>query len=44
MTAVILGWFPGLNIYLAPFLWEMFARRIDIVYLELARTPSPPRP
>jgi hypothetical protein len=42
MTAVILGWFPGLNIYLAPFLWEMFARRIDVVYLELlARDQSP---
>jgi hypothetical protein len=39
MTAVVLGWFPGLNIYLAPFLWEMFARRIDVVYLELASSP-----
>jgi hypothetical protein len=35
-TAVILGWFPPLNVYLAPFLWEMFARRIDIVCLEMA--------
>lgn len=38
MTAVILGWFPGLNIYIAPFLWEMFARRIDLVYLEIGAT------
>lgn len=35
-TAVILGWFPPLNVYLAPFLWEMFARRIDVVCLEMA--------
>jgi hypothetical protein len=40
MTAVILGWFPGLNIYLAPFLWEMYARRIDVVYVELAQLSS----
>jgi hypothetical protein len=35
LTAVVLGWLPPLNLYLAPFLWEMFARRIDVVYLEL---------
>lgn len=35
MTAVILGWVPGLNIYLAPFLWEIFATRVDAVCGEL---------
>ena len=29
MAAVIVGWIPGLNVYVAPFLWEMFAVRID---------------
>jgi hypothetical protein len=29
MAAVIVGWVPGLNVYLAPFLWEVFAIRID---------------
>lgn len=28
-AAVVVGWIPGLNIYIAPFLWEMFATRID---------------
>jgi hypothetical protein len=26
---------PGLNVYLAPFLWEMFATRIDRVCGEM---------
>ena len=39
-TAVILGWFPPLNVYLAPFLWEMFARRIDVIMLEMATSTS----
>ncbi len=42
-TACILGWLPPLNLYLAPFLWEMFARRIDRVCLELAAI-TPHRP
>lgn len=29
MAAVIVGWIPGLNVYVAPFLWELFAIRID---------------
>lgn len=29
MAAVIVGWVPGLNVYFAPFLWELFAIRID---------------
>jgi hypothetical protein len=37
LTAVVLGWLPPLNLYVAPFLWELFARRIDVVYLELSR-------
>lgn len=36
-TAAILGWLPPLNLYVAPFLWELFARRIDQVFLELSR-------
>lgn len=35
MAAVMLGWIPGLNVYLAPFLWEMFATRMDVVIAEL---------
>jgi hypothetical protein len=40
MAAVILGWIPGLNVYLAPFLWELFATRIDVVMGELASAAS----
>jgi len=36
ITACVFGWLPPLNLYLAPFLWEMFARRIDVVCFELA--------
>lgn len=35
MAAVIVGWVPGLNVYLAPFLWEMFATRMDVVIRQL---------
>lgn len=35
MAAVIVGWVPGLNVYLAPFLWEMFATRMDVVIGQL---------
>lgn len=35
MAAVIVGWVPGLNVYFAPFLWEMFATRMDVVIAEL---------
>ena len=35
MAAVIVAWVPGLNVYLAPFLWEMFATRIDRVCEEI---------
>jgi len=44
LTAVVLGWLPPLNLYLAPFLWELFARKIDVVYLELARAGRPDAP
>ena len=45
LAAVIIGWVPGLNVYLAPFLWEMFATRMDVVVKELlvlhaAQVPS----
>ena len=36
LAAVIVAWVPGLNVYLAPFLWEMFATRIDVVCREIA--------
>ena len=35
MVAVIVGWVPGLNVYVAPFLWEVFATRIETVMGEL---------
>ena len=35
MAAVIIAWVPGLNVYVAPFLWEMFATRIDVVCTEI---------
>lgn len=35
VAAVIVAWVPGLNVYVAPFLWEMFATRIDAVCREL---------
>jgi hypothetical protein len=35
MAAVIVGWVPGLSVYVAPFLWEMFARRIDVVVQQI---------
>jgi hypothetical protein len=35
MAAIITGWVPGLNVYIAPFLWEMFASRIEIVIHQL---------
>ncbi len=40
ITAVVLGWFPPLNLYVAPFLWEMFARRLDAVCHELMQQPE----
>lgn len=35
LAAVIVAWVPGLNVYVAPFLWEMFATRIDVVCAEM---------
>jgi len=35
MAAVIVAWVPGLNVYVAPFLWEMFAIRIDRAVSEI---------
>lgn len=39
MAAVIVGWIPGLNVYVAPFLWEVFARQIDVC-VEQIRTAT----
>jgi hypothetical protein len=39
VMAVMLGWLPPLNIYVAPFLWELYARRIDAVCVELGQAP-----
>ncbi|MCW5837649.1 MAG: hypothetical protein KIS78_34975, partial [Labilithrix sp.] len=38
MAAVIVGWIPGLNVYVAPFLWEMFATRIDACVRQIMAT------
>ena len=38
-TAVV-AWVPGLNVYIAPFLWEMFATRIDVVCSEILSAQS----
>ncbi|MBX3198391.1 MAG: hypothetical protein KF850_15050 [Labilithrix sp.] len=38
MAAVIVGWIPGLNVYVAPFLWEMFATRIDTCVRQIIAT------
>lgn len=35
MAAIIVAWVPGLNVYVAPFLWEMFAVRLDRIVSEL---------
>ena len=35
LAAVMVAWVPGLNVYVAPFLWEMFATRIDRVCGEM---------
>jgi len=40
VAAAMMGWIPGLNVYVAPFLWEMFARRIDRVCVELGAPPG----
>jgi hypothetical protein len=42
MAAVIAGWIPGLNVYLAPFLWEMFATRVDACVKEIRGAESGP--
>ena len=40
MAAVIVAWVPGLNVYVAPFLWEMFATRIDRAVSEILASQS----
>lgn len=40
MAAVIVGWVPGLNVYVAPFLWEMFAVRVDACVKEIMAARS----
>jgi hypothetical protein len=44
LAAVIVSWVPGLNVYLAPFLWEIFATRIDAVCDELQRLRASDEP
>jgi hypothetical protein len=43
MAAIIVAWVPGLNVYVAPFLWEMFATRIDRVVDELLSAQGAPQ-
>ncbi len=35
MASVIVSWVPGMNVYVAPFLWELFATRMDAVCSEV---------
>ncbi len=44
MAAVIVAWVPGLNVYVAPFLWELFAKRVDGIVSELLAAEDPSRP
>lgn len=39
-VAVVTGWIPGLNVYVAPFVWEVFATRVDHAREELAAGPG----
>ena len=42
VASVVVSWVPGLNVYLAPFLWELFAIKIDAASNELrALDPAP---
>jgi hypothetical protein len=41
MAAVVASWVPGLNVYVAPFLWEIFAARVDAVVREIMATRAP---
>jgi hypothetical protein len=40
MAAVVFGWIPGLNVYIAPFLWEMFASRLDVCVKQILANRS----
>ena len=41
MASVLVSWVPGLNVYLAPFLWELYAIKIDLAVDEMrALEPS----
>lgn len=42
MAAVITSWIPGLNVYVAPFLWEAFAVRIDAVVEQIGAATALP--
>jgi hypothetical protein len=37
VAAVIVGWIPILNVYVAPFLWEAFAKGIDVCVWQIRR-------
>ena len=42
VAAVVVGWIPGLNVYLAPYLWELFARRIDVCVHQIVTVDGRP--
>ncbi|CAN5277410.1 hypothetical protein BH09MYX1_BH09MYX1_02820 [soil metagenome] len=42
IAAIALGWVPVVNVYFAPFVWELFARRIDAVCTEIANAQRVP--
>lgn len=42
VASVLVSWVPGLNVYLAPFLWELYAIKIDLASNEIrALQPAP---
>jgi hypothetical protein len=40
IAAVVVGWVPGLSVYIAPFLWEIFATKMDVVCNEIRASQS----
>lgn len=41
IIAVVVSWVPGLSVYLAPFFWEIFATRVDVVMDEIRSLRAP---
>jgi len=41
IASVLASWVPGLNVYVAPFLWELFALRVDVACDEIRGAVKP---